>query len=282
MLRHLFLASRPVSWINTAYPFAAAYLITTREVDVPFVLGTLYFFVPYNLALYGINDVFDHASDAANPRKGGVHGALLPPTTHRAVLVAAAATNLPFLVALVVLGTWPSSLVLAVSVAALLAYSVPGLRFKEVPGLDSLTSSLHFVTPAVFGLALAGATPTGGVGAVLGAFLLWGMASHAFGAVQDVAADRAGGIASVATVLGARTTVRLALAAWVCAGLLVLAAPWPAPLAAALVVPYLIICAPYRNVTEEGAAATTRAWRHFLAVNYGVGFAVTMLFIAAW
>ena len=74
-VRTLVLASRPVSWINTAFPFAAAYLLTTREIDLVLVVGTIYFLVPYNLAMYGINDVFDYESDLANPRKGGVEGA---------------------------------------------------------------------------------------------------------------------------------------------------------------------------------------------------------------
>ena len=30
--RQLLLASRPLSWINTAFPFAAAYLLTTGTV----------------------------------------------------------------------------------------------------------------------------------------------------------------------------------------------------------------------------------------------------------
>src|SRR6478736_1569849 len=83
----LFTASRPLSWVNTAFPFAAAYLLTTREVDVAFIVGTLFFLVPYNLAMYGVNDVFDYASDAANPRKGGAEGALLTPARHRATLI---------------------------------------------------------------------------------------------------------------------------------------------------------------------------------------------------
>ncbi len=60
VLRELIVASRPVSWINTAYPFAAAYLLTTRQIDLTLVVGTLFFLVPYNLAMYGINDVFDY------------------------------------------------------------------------------------------------------------------------------------------------------------------------------------------------------------------------------
>ncbi|MET0812743.1 MAG: prenyltransferase, partial [Microbacterium sp.] len=74
VVKQLFVSSRPVSWINTAYPFAAAYLLTAREIDLTLVIGTLFFLVPYNLAMYGINDVFDYESDLRNPRKGGTHG----------------------------------------------------------------------------------------------------------------------------------------------------------------------------------------------------------------
>src|SRR6185312_15840153 len=109
-------------------------------------------------------------------------------------------------------GSPASWLVLAFSLFALLAYSVPGLRFKEIPFVDSVTSSIHFVSPAVYGLVLAGATFTGQLWAVLVAFLLWGIGSHALGAVQDVVPDRAGGLASIATMLGARRTVRFAIA----------------------------------------------------------------------
>ena len=33
MIRALFLTSRPLSWVNTAYPFAAAYLLTARQIE---------------------------------------------------------------------------------------------------------------------------------------------------------------------------------------------------------------------------------------------------------
>ncbi|HBU43499.1 MAG TPA: prenyltransferase, partial [Microbacterium sp.] len=89
MIRELFVSSRPVSWINTAYPFAAAYLLTTRQVDATFVIGTLFFLIPYNLAMYGINDVFDYESDLRNPRKGGAHGAVLDRRMHPITLWAA-------------------------------------------------------------------------------------------------------------------------------------------------------------------------------------------------
>lgn len=279
MIRDLFVVSRPLSWINTSYPFAAAYLLTTREVDLVWVLGTVFFLIPYNLAMYGINDVFDHASDLANPRKGGVEGALLSPSRHRTVLWTAALSCLPFVVALVLLAPPSATVILAVSLFAVVAYSAPPFRFKEIPFLDSVTSSVHFVSPAVYGIAAAGGVPTPGLIAVLGAFLLWGIASHAFGAVQDAVPDRAGGISSIATVLGAARTVRVALTCWTLAGLLMLTTGSPGAFAALLALPYIAVAAPYARVADEDSARANRGWRRFLWINYACGFAVTMLLI---
>jgi 4-hydroxybenzoate polyprenyltransferase len=279
VLRALFVASRPLSWVNTAFPFAAAYLITTGSIGPVLVVGTIYFLIPYNLAMYGINDVFDYESDLHNPRKGGVEGALLDRRLHRATLIAAAATNIPFLVFLVVVGSPLSWLVLAISVFAVIAYSAPVLRFKERPFLDSFTSSIHFVSPALYGLVLAGARFTPQLWLLLGAFLLWGIASHAFGAVQDVMADREGGIASVATVIGAQATVRLSVLGYLAAGILLLFTNWPGPLAAILALPYAVSCAPYWRVQDAAAASANRAWRRFLVLNYVTGFLVTLLLI---
>ena len=74
MIGSIVRASRPVSWINTAYPFAAGYIMVERQVDAVLIVGTLFFLIPYNLLMYGINDVFDYESDLLNPRKGGIEG----------------------------------------------------------------------------------------------------------------------------------------------------------------------------------------------------------------
>jgi len=282
-LRQVVGSSRPVSWINTAFPFAAAYLLAGgagRVGVAELVVGTLYFLVPYNLLMYGLNDVWDYESDLRNPRKGGIEGVVLSRRWHRLTVRAAVLSNLPFLAYLVLVGDAASTAVLAVSVFAVVAYSAPGLRFKERPVLDSATSSTHFVSPAVFGLALAGGTVTGTVVAVLAAFFLWGMASQAFGAVQDVDADRAAGIGSVATWLGAARTVRGAMAAYAAAGVVLLLAGWPAALAAVLVVPYVVSIAPFRNLPDDRCEEAHGGWRRFLWLNLVTGFLVTQLLIA--
>jgi 4-hydroxybenzoate polyprenyltransferase len=118
---------------------------------------------------------------------------------------------------------------------------------------------------------------------VLAAFFLWGMASHAFGAVQDVQPDRQAGIASIATALGAWPTVRLAITLWALAGLLMLATPWPGPLAMVLAVPYILAALPFWSVSDEQSQTANRGWKRFLWLNFFTGFLVTMLLIyAVW
>ena len=161
-----------------------------------------------------------------------------------------------------------------------IAYSAKGLRFKEKPFLDSITSSSHFVGPMIFGLALAGvdiAQPQ--ILIAITAFFLWGVASHAFGAVQDVVADREGGIASIATVIGARATVRVALAAYVIAAGLLLGLNPPYSLAAVAAVPYLIILAPFWNITDDTCGKANAGWKKFIWLNFIAGAVVTLLVI---
>ncbi|WP_187976228.1 prenyltransferase [Mycetocola sp. JXN-3] len=277
--RTILRSSRPVSWINTAYPFAAAMLITRGTVDGELIVGTLFFLIPYNLLMYGVNDVFDYESDLRNPRKGGIEGAVLERRLHRPVLWTGALLALPGFVYLLAVGTPLSGLLLILCVAGVLAYSVPPLRTKERAVADSVTSSLHFVGPAIVGLALAGAQWTPALICLLVAFFLWGAASHLFGAVQDVEADRAAGISSSATAWGARTAARVSVLLYLAAGIAALWIPGWGKLSALLVIPYLIVTLPSWNITDATAESANRGWRRFLLLNQFTGFVITMLLI---
>lgn len=283
--RDLLAASRPYSWINTAFPFAAGYLMATSgRVDLAFVVGVVFFLVPYNLLMYGVNDVFDYASDLRNPRKGGIEGALADPAVaavvHRRILFACTVVTIPFVVVLMALGDLAANLALAFVVFALIAYSAPGLRFKERPLLDSMTSSTHFVGPLFYALVLVDADlASRSVWPVLASFFAWGMASHAFGAVQDVQADREGGIASLATVLGAHATVVGATVAYLVSSTLLLLVPWPGTLAAILPLPYAVNTAMFWRVTDADCERANLGWRRFLVLNMPIGLLVTWLLI---
>lgn len=279
-LIQLFKSSRPISWVNTAYPFAIAYWLNADRIDPTLVIGSLFFLVPYNLLMYGVNDVFDYESDLRNPRKGGLEGALLDPKFHKPVLWVSVLACLPFVVYLIAVGSTASSLWLTLFVFTVVAYSAKGLRFKEVPFLDSLTSASHFAGPIIFGVSLAGGNPfEPSLLALIAAFTCWGAASHAFGAVQDVSADRAANISSIATVIGARATVRLAAALYLASCVFVLLAGGPAAQAIVPGLLYFTVVARYWNITDETCESANRGWRRFMWLNFFAGAVVTLLVI---
>ena len=275
------MTSRPLSWVNTAYPFAAGYLVMGRAVNAQLIIGTFFFLIPYNLLMYGINDVCDYESDMRNPRKGGVEGAVTPRKYHRLIVWSAVLSCLPFVVALVVLGNWQSMLMLAAVLFFVVAYSATGLRFKEVPLLDSVTSSLHFVGPLLYAYLLVGTTQAGWLAAA--AFFCWGMASQAFGAVQDISPDREAEIRSIATAFGARVTVWLAIILYAAAMCLVIClgqAAWSVVVVGSM---YVINLLPFAQIHDKNSADSRTGWRRFLWLNYVAGTVVTLtLLMASW
>ena len=276
-LRKLFKVSRPISWVNTAYPFAATYLVLGGGVDLTFVLGTLFFLIPYNLLMYGINDVFDYESDIRNPRKNSIEGAVEAKSFHPVILNAAISLSLPFIVALVFLGQWTADVTLFAVLFFVVAYSVKGLRFKEKPFLDSITSSLHFVGPMIYAFSLLGFT-TSTLPIVI-AFFLWGIASHAFGAVQDIIPDRQGKLASIATVIGARATVWMSLILYVVAALLIMSVGGTAVFVGIAGLAYAVNVIPYLKLTDDTSEKAHAGWRRFIWINYPVGAIVTVVII---
>ena len=280
LAKKLFWSSRPISWINTAFPFAAGYYLVSDSLDSLLLVGSLFFLIPYNLLMYGINDVFDYESDMRNPRKGGIEGALLEPKYHLPTLLIALHLPVPFVWYLFISGSDIANLVLAVVLFSVLAYSIKFLRFKEIPFLDSITSAMHFVGPLIYGVALAGgdlSNPT--LLLIMSAFYLWGMASHAFGAVQDIRADREAGISSIGTVLGAKATTRLALALYLFAGVLALFIGDRYSWAFLAVIPYLAVVGREINITDENCEQANRGWKRFIWLNFLAGAIVSSLII---
>jgi len=108
------------------------------------------------------------------------------------------------------------------------------------------------------------------------------MASHAFGAVQDVVADRQAGVGSIATVVGAKGTVRFAAVLYVLAGGALLVTPWPLPLIAPVALLYLATISPWWNVSDEAAEEANRGWKWFLLLNFVAGAVVVLVLFEWW
>jgi 4-hydroxybenzoate polyprenyltransferase len=270
-------ASRPFSWINTALPFLAAALWLQHRITLPLVLGVLFFLFPYNLLLYGVNDLYDFESDRRNPRKGGIiEGGLIPPSHAARLWLAIALTTLPLIAAISWFDPAGGLALIGTSLVAL-CYSMPPLRAKEVPGLDALTAALAFVLPALSGAIIAGAALDRFPWLYLAAFLTWGIASQALGAIQDVPFDRQAHIRSIATQLGGRATAALATLGYLVAVALVAVPGGLSLLAAAALAPYALIAA--LCLLDDPFRWARRAWRGFLGLNLAAGFVITMVLL---
>ena len=274
----LFLSSRPVSWINTAFPFVAGYLfVNDGALPTWFFIAALYFLIPYNMLIYVINDIFDYESDMRNPRKGGVEGAVLDKQLHPFMATATVAINIPLVWYLLVAIPSSARWVLLVCVLDAVVYSVPPLRLKERPVADSVSSSLHFVGPLIFALVAVGWQVRFWPYVI--AFFLWGMASHAFGAVQDIVPDRKAGLSSIATRFGASVTVRLSLLWYALAVLLLALRGWPEIVVAMAGLCYVKIVAPYVAISDKQSARSNIGWKYFMKINQLLGFIITIILI---
>jgi 4-hydroxybenzoate polyprenyltransferase len=276
-IKKLFFVSRPISWINTAYPFAGAYLVSGGIVNPLFIVATLYFLVPYNLLMYGVNDVFDYESDIQNPRKGGIEGMREQRVFHPTIIISSIILNIPFIIALIFLGNIQGSIGLIVLIFFVVAYSMRWLRFKERPVIDSATSSIHFAGPAIYALLLTGFSSSAWPFII--ALFLWGMASHALGAVQDILPDRAAKIASIATVLGARTTIRLVIILYTSASIIVILQGFPYSIIGITGLIYVINTLFYICINDKKSLTVNRAWRRFIWLNMITGFVVTIVLL---
>ncbi|GAC1387477.1 MAG: prenyltransferase [Candidatus Saccharimonadales bacterium] len=280
--KDILLSSRPFWWITTATPFVIGYLTHAVHFSWALVIGAIYFLFPYNLFLYGINDIFDYESDIRNPRKAGIEGAVLVKEKHWPLFLVILATNVPYWIYFLRIGNRLASLWLVVMVVMALAYSVKRVRFKEIPLVDSLTSAFHYTSPFLFGVLLI----TGQFDWLRGfiAFFIWSIANHAFGAIQDIKPDTEAGIRSIATALGANRTV------WFCLGVYCVAALLPTLFfgAAGIVVSGILLSyvwlvahtLPYR--TQPSHPVFHRSWQLLTYLNYGNGLLLSLYFIGLY
>lgn len=277
-LKKIFWVSRPVSWLNTAFPFAVGYLAANQlEVNAFLIIATFYFLWPYNLLMYGINDVFDYESDIRNPRKGGIEGMKEEKALHPLIIKSVLILNIPLLAYLFLNGNFLANVILSILIFDVVAYSIKGLRFKEKPFLDSISSSLHFVGPLIYGLSLT-QDPIFPMSLIL-AFFLWGMASHAFGAIQDIIPDREAKLSSIATVLGAQKTIYFVATLYLSVFILLVLNGGYASVVAIASLSYLVNISKYFKINDKRSAETNKAWKRFIWLNYFVGFIITITLI---
>jgi 4-hydroxybenzoate polyprenyltransferase len=268
LVGYLFWLSRPRFWLYLAGPVGVGVVYaadSASEFLTPLSAGLfLYFLVPANLFLYGVNDIFDRDVDEHNPKKdeGGREVRYEGDWVVPAVVLLSGILGVGFVPVLAAEGVY------ALAGFYLLAtqYSAPPLRLKTTPLLDSVSNGLYVVPGIVAFVALAGELPP--ALAILGGWL-WTMAMHTFSAIPDIRPDRQAGIRTTATVLGERGALAYCGTAWLAAAAVM-----------GLVHPYLgLVFAIYPLFAagiHAAGVAIDRAYWWFPVVNTLAGMALTL------
>lgn len=205
--------SRPRFWL---YLFATYFAIGgiaavwqtgnfNNLLNPTFLLFALYFTLPANLLLYGINDIYDYETDKHNPKKIE-YEALVRPEEWRPLFGWIILLNIPFLIYTTFLDI-KFFYAFCVFLISSLFYSMPPVRAKARPILDMMMSATNYVSAGILGFLIAGGGQIKWEFVLAG--FLWCMAMHAFSAVPDIQADKEAKVYTVATLLGRQTTLIL-------------------------------------------------------------------------
>lgn len=210
MIGRMFHISRPVLWINTVGPAVVGMWLTGELWHWEVLPVLLWLTLPFNLLIYGINDIFDRETDAKNPRKGSLEGAKITRAEIPYIAWTVILTNLPFIFYFAFFSSLGAVLWMLFYALLFAGYSVPPFRFKARPYLDSL-SNAAYAFPLVFVPLALGGEPVWPAAVGL---MAWSAAKHTFDAVQDVEEDRRVGIETTAVRLGPKGVVLWSGAWW--------------------------------------------------------------------
>ncbi len=223
-LKSLWKLTGPGFWPGVIFMGYAGYTLAHRALTLD-VAGLFGLGAMGPLALGGtlmLNDYFDRALDAENPRKRGsplLAGEFAPVNAlHGAVALHLMALGVAFAI------SRPFALVVGAALLLSVLYSVPPARFKRIPGVDLLTNVTGFGILAPWaGWALGG----GSLGAF--PFYYWLVSAPGVAAaymvttLADREADEKTGVNSITVAIGPRASLALGTAALsVAAGAVVL------------------------------------------------------------
>ena len=266
--------SRPRFWLYEAATFglvgtvgaqSGLYFFSTWQ----YWVFALYFLIPANILIYGINDIFDYETDKLNPKKGDTaYEALVPPERQRALWKWILYTNIPFLFFIPLENPLLLSFFAFVFFASF--YSAEPIRAKAKPIIDSLFSAGHYVATGVFGYYLAGGTAFPTVGVIAG--MCWAVAMHAYSAVPDIKADTQANLNTIAILIGGKRTIYLCWFLYILAAYLVRDIIPLASIIGGLTFSFFM----WRSLRTHTDEALFKLYTYFPLINTVIGALVSM------
>lgn len=235
-------------WVNTIGTtvmgmWLAGYLFTPAI--IPILIWVTF---PFNLLIYGINDIFDQETDNINARKGSYEGAHIYPHEVKPIWIGVLVTNIPFLIYFALTLPWQAVAWMVAYSLFFTFYSAPPLRFKARKYLDAF-SNTDYAFPLAFVPLALGHEPVWL--AVIG-LMAWSIAKHAYDAIQDIPEDSDTGIITTAVHLGPTKTAIWSSFWWGVSTVFFALVNWPLALANAALA-FLLVFGIFREPTPKKA-----------------------------
>ncbi len=212
-LRYILKLSRFRFWIYTGGPFVVGYALGAPELEAFFALDyyvyLLYFFLPANIFIYGVNDYWDEDTDKLNKKKDERELRVTDRDKRRLIWILWATVGVSAV--LMVFQDNVERILFLMFLSLSYFYSARPLRFKAIPILD-FSSNMLYIMPGIFAYYLAGGQLPPLLLVLAGYFHIAAM--HLFSAVPDIECDKRAGISTTAVVLGERRSLMLVAAFW--------------------------------------------------------------------
>jgi 4-hydroxybenzoate polyprenyltransferase len=213
--RLLFLiqVSRPIVWPVLPLVYYLGLHAANARLSIAAIVQMASLTLPMNLIGCGLNDLYDYESDRRSRRRRAIWGAVIG--EHDRPIVWRGVLAMVPLVAISAAATRNLDNVIATVCLLLMAwfYSVPPVRLKERPPLDSLANGVgYFLLPLVMGYSLGRDPGTMPLRYYLLALSVCGV--HALATAADYNADKAAGHSTLAVRYGRRTAAAFAFAAF--------------------------------------------------------------------
>lgn len=275
MLKRIFLFSRPRFWMYCLGSFliglgAVGSLTDIVTNDPMIAFWLLYFTLPANLFVYGVNDLADSDTDVNNPKKEG-YEIKFKDQDKKYLIVSILFLNIIFLPFIF---SRPNQEIFlwVLFILGNIFYSLKPFRLKAVPFVDSISNGFICAFMGILGYISAGGNNLSYIAVVAG--FLWSAAMHAFSAIPDIESDKNAGLKTVATVLGKNKTLYFVLYIYLTIGILFYLKL--NLLYILLVIPYLIliIVSIYKNNRNQEIFSV---YKTFPFVTYLCGYLVYLL-----
>lgn len=272
--KNLIKISRPRFWLYAGGTFAVGIIAGASNLhdlySWQYLLFLVYFMVPANIFIYGINDLYDDDTDFYNSKKDVIEHRLQVSerqTTKLAVLIS-------ILLGIVVIWfspNWESSALVAVFLFLAWAYSSKPFRFKSKPFIDAI-SNVHYAVIGFAGYAmLSGGFPP--AWAIVAAWS-WTASMHIFSAVPDIESDSKANLTTTAVLLQQNKSLILCSLLWLVTSVSMYWGNFYWPITSILML--LFVVTPLFLINKNHATLTRVYW-YFPIINGVYGFALFWL-----